>query len=684
MRAKQVFFVIACCMTLMSVSVSAQKVKRPESYNYQRGNEAIQKQAWDEAIKYFNLDLQENPKNGYAYSGLAYVRLVKTEYGLGLTAVEQALKYLPKKDKEFVAFAHGIRGDIYSNLGDTAKAIKDFSEGIRMTPEAINLYEKRAKLYYMQGNDEPAEADYRRIMALDPGNLISYIGLGLIAIEQQRWEDAIKQFDYVEKLDTDYSLAYSFKAETYFRMEKWDEGTDDLIRALDYNRWDEKAGDLITELEEPARTMFITKLKLKSAKTPNEAYWPNLLALMYAQKNEFDIAIGFFKQAIEIDADPKLYAGLAYCYASEGNYRGAIKEIDLALNMDSTMTDIRVDRARFYYEAGEIEKAFTELDEVIKVCPDDYESYYLRGWYKEIVGDLEGAVEDLSMCLVINPNYTYTLLSRADAYMKQGKKELAETDFKAIIDKEEKNGDYDCAHYAYQALGFDDKSIEIMEQIIKEDTTQAGAYYDAACLYGRMGNKEKSLEYIRNALEKGYRRFAHMTMDDDIDLIRDTDEYKELIRKYDIPNDSLPDNGDESRNGVADGEGAISEISFTKGSGVCTVKCEINGLPLHFVFDTGASTVTLSMVEATFMMKNGYLKESDVVGSGRFMDANGNVSVGTIINLKKVTFGDSELTNVRASVVRNQKAPLLLGQSVLGRLGKIEIDNQRRVIRITH
>ena len=38
------------------------------------------------------------------------------------------------------------------------------------------------------------------------------------------------------------------------------------------------------------------------------------------------------------------------------------------------------------------------------------------------------------------------------------------------------------------------------------------------------------------------------------------------------------------------------------------------------------------------------------------MDANGNISVGTKINLKKVTFGDSELTNVRASVVRNQKA----------------------------
>ena len=66
------------------------------------------------------------------------------------------------------------------------------------------------------------------------------------------------------------------------------------------------------------------------------------------------------------------------------------------------------------------------------------------------------------------------------------------------------------------------------------------------------------------------------------------------------------------------------------------------------------------------------------------MDANGDVSVGTIINLKDVTFGGLDLNNVRASVVRNQKAPLLLGQSVLGRLGKIEIDNSRNILKITH
>ena len=92
----------------------------------------------------------------------------------------------------------------------------------------------------------------------------------------------------------------------------------------------------------------------------------------------------------------------------------------------------------------------------------------------------------------------------------------------------------------------------------------------------------------------------------------------------------------------------------------------------------------MSMVEANFMLKNDYIKPSDIIGSARYVDANGDINEGTVINLRNVNFGGLELDNVRASVVCNQKAPLLLGQSVFGRLGKIEIDNTDSKLKITH
>jgi clan AA aspartic protease (TIGR02281 family) len=269
--------------------------------------------------------------------------------------------------------------------------------------------------------------------------------------------------------------------------------------------------------------------------------------------------------------------------------------------------------------------------------------------------------------------------------LKLGKRELAEADFRKIIEIEDSPEKYECIHYAYQGLGYKEKAIAAMDSIIARKQNSSGVYYDAACLYSKMGMKEESLRYMEMSLEKGYRRFAHMEMDEDLDFIRNSEEYKALINKYKsvkAKSTGKTDTSVSESNSIIDM--TTTEIPFVKEDGVCKVKCSINGLPLHFVFDTGASDVTISTVEATFMMKNGYLNGKDVIGSQRYMDANGDINVGTVINLKSVSIGDFELNNVRASVVRSQKAPLLLGQSVLGRLGKIEIDNPGRVLKIKH
>ena len=126
------------------------------------------------------------------------------------------------------------------------------------------------------------------------------------------------------------------------------------------------------------------------------------------------------------------------------------------------------------------------------------------------------------------------------------------------------------------------------------------------------------------------------------------------------------------------------EVPFVREAGICKVKCEMNGLPLHFYFDTGAADVTISDVEAQFMLKNDYLAPSDNKGNALYGTADGSIVEGTVIILRKVVFGGLELSNIKASVVHNQKAPLLLGQSVLSQLGKVEIDNAKKVLRITH
>lgn len=124
-----------------------------------------------------------------------------------------------------------------------------------------------------------------------------------------------------------------------------------------------------------------------------------------------------------------------------------------------------------------------------------------------------------------------------------------------------------------------------------------------------------------------------------------------------------------------------SQIPLVKdGSGVYQIPVLINGVEMTFVFDTGASLISISNVEANFLFKQGRLSKEDILGEVNFSDANGDISVGTIINLREVILGNRVLKNVKASVVDNSVAPLLFGQSALAQFGKVSIDYKRQIL----
>lgn len=99
-------FLTAFLLFASLTTVTAQKFKRPDSYNYKRGIEAVQNKNSEEALEYFNKDLSDDPKNGYTFSWISMLRLDNGEYGKALTAADLAIKYLPKKDVEYVIFAY--------------------------------------------------------------------------------------------------------------------------------------------------------------------------------------------------------------------------------------------------------------------------------------------------------------------------------------------------------------------------------------------------------------------------------------------------------------------------------------------------------------------------------------------------------------------------------------------------
>lgn len=670
--------VLAMVVALIATaSVSAQKVKRPDTYNYNRGVELLNNGEYDEGVEYLESELSENPKNGYAYIWIGAAEYAQENYSSALTIVNKGLSLLPKKDKEYRAFAYNLRARLYYELGEGDKAIVDFNECVALQPENTDFLEERAQIYYEREEYELSDKDYLKIVALDEGSVMGYMGIGRNAMMQERYDDALKRFDYVVKMASGYSSGYSFRAEAYMKKKEYSKAAEDIVTALEIDG-DNKAFFLLSEMADSAKMVMEAKLRAKSLKDKSTPGWQFYLGVVNEQVKDYPKAIEYYKKALDL-SPAAYYAYRIYsCYEAMGNYPQALEYIDYAIEMDSTDVNDFLAKADLLYYMGRTEECIRTINKYVDNVPDFFYGYYRRGFYKNNTRDVKGAIEDYSMAIALNPDYAYAYLGRADMYILQGDKVAAESDFLKVIEIDTVPDTDACAMYAYMEMGEQDKAKKFMQRMIDENPDDKGVYYDAACLYSRMGETEQSVAYLRQSFEKGFHNFVHIDNDDDMDAIRDMEEFRNLIEEYKEKYQWTVETTGKTF------EEVVVEVPFTKDGDMCMVKCTINDLPLHFIFDTGASIISMSDVEATFMMKNGYLSSEDVIGKQHFLTADGSVSEGTILNLRNVNFGGINLDNIHASVVKNQRAPLLLGQSVMQKLGRIEIDNDKRVLRITY
>lgn len=683
---KQLILWMLLCTIPNGIHAQEKEVpKKYNTYNYRRAMECLQEEDNSKAKEFLETEVKENPKNGYAYHILSILNFVDNENGEALDAVNKAISLIPKKDSETLAECYDVRSHVYLETEDTLKALDDLATALKLKPKDTELLQSRGEIYYEMGQYELSDAEYRKSIELDPTDVVGHMGLGRNANKQERWEDAIKVFDKVEKLaDDDYNKQYYFRAASYMGLKKWNEAADDIIT---YIEKEEDYSVIFTAIEDHKEMIPVikTKLKLKTMQNPTDPYWPYHLAKVEQKMGDYKAAIEHYSKSDKIDDTKGSLNNIIDCCNEMGDYQRSLEIINIAMEEDSTLTNL-------VYEKIDVLENLGRFDEAVQLAETLFEegdgdtfkavNFITRGFAYYKAGNMKSALDDFILAIADDDSFSSAYFYRARIYEQLDNKEMAQADYAKVVELEEESKSYQSIPYAYLALGDKEKAVEYMEKILEEEEDK-GNLYDACCLYSLMGEKEKALDYLEKSFEKGWRAFTHMDNDSDLDNIRDTQRYKDMVEKYKgILEKELSENIVNKTTNTSTGQ--VSEVPFTKEGGVCKVKCNINGLPLHFIFDTGASDVSISMVEANFMLKNGYLSSNDVVGRQRYLDANGNIAEGTVINIKKVNFGGMDLTNIKASVVRNQVAPLLLGQSVLSRLGKIEIDNTKKVLRITH
>ena len=85
-------------------------------------------------------------------------------------------------------------GTDYVNNQKLEKAIETFSNVIVLDPSWAEAWNKRATVYYMVGEFEKSQADINKVLELESRHFGALAGQGLVNIELENYEKAIKSY----------------------------------------------------------------------------------------------------------------------------------------------------------------------------------------------------------------------------------------------------------------------------------------------------------------------------------------------------------------------------------------------------------------------------------------------------------------------------------------------------------
>jgi len=188
----------------------------------------------------------------YAHSGLdpeaiarvALMHQARGEYDQALEVLAQGIAAHPES-----AALYAVRGALYLELGEYAKAIADLSKSLELH-ENPDVLTNRALAYKAFGQKEDALKDLNRALELDPHHVAAWFNRGTLYLEEGKPELALPDLDRAVELAPDAAGPYFNRAVAKWQLGKREEAIRDLERFIELaepSEWKETARKLLEE-----------------------------------------------------------------------------------------------------------------------------------------------------------------------------------------------------------------------------------------------------------------------------------------------------------------------------------------------------------------------------------------------------------------------------------------------------
>ncbi|MEO8391955.1 MAG: tetratricopeptide repeat protein [Chloroflexota bacterium] len=433
----------------------------------------------DLAIQDLTQAILIDPTFAQAYENRGDIYQQQGQYDDSVADYSEAIKLKPNADR------YNGRGWSYDLLGKYDLAMQDYTQAIQNNPGYVKAYENRGHLYQQQGQYDDSVADYSEAIKLEP-NADRYNGRGWSYYLLGKYDLAIPDFTQALALDTDNpsdeASFLSNRGDAYRRTEQYDKAIADYTQSISlrptarrYNlRGISYAG---LQQYDQAILDFTQAIDLNTDNPADEASFLSGRADVYRRSGQYEAATTDFTAAIDLQPTARRYNARGVSYIGLQQYDLAISDFTQAINLN---TDNPADEASFlsgradaYRRSGQYEAAITDYTATIDLQPTP-SRYNSRGLSYTGLQQYDKAIADYTQAIDLNtdnPSDEALFLSnRGDAYRRSEEYEAAVTDYTGAIDLQPTTRRYNVRGVSYARLQQYDKAIADFTQALDLNT----------------------------------------------------------------------------------------------------------------------------------------------------------------------------------------------------------------------
>ena len=326
-------------------------------------------------------------------------------------------------------------GIAHLQKGDFDKAIFYFNKAIELDPTNPMAHSNRGIAFCKMKQYDKAISDLDKALEIDIRDADAYNERGIAYFEKGQYDQAISDFNKAIEINPYHPLAWKNLGYGYYRMKKWPEAIDKLLIAKDMDEW----GPGVEEgLHVTLREAFSDLRK-----------WVN-----------------------DKPMEPMSHYYLSYAHLYKGESDKALKEIDKAIEQDSSKAQFYKARGNIYFNQNKYNSAVADYERCGVLEPSNWACYASFGEISALLlGKRKEGLEAVTKANTINPEVISVQISLGNVYAKSKEFEKAVAAFNKAL-----------------SLGAKDPII----------------YFNLAATYFNLKKYDMAWRYVRVAERMGY------------------------------------------------------------------------------------------------------------------------------------------------------------------------------------